>query len=492
MAEHREESLLEKFHGRHSSSVVDSDDEKSSRGPSAAAEAVKAKIYRLFGREKPVHKVLGGGKPADVFLWRNKKVSASTFGAVTAIWVFFELMEYHLITLVCHGLILSLAIIFLWSNATTFISKSRPHVPEVSISEDLALNVVLSLRYVINRVLVALRDIASGRDLKKFLAAAAALWVLSIIANCCSFLMLFYIAFVALYTVPVLYEKYEDRVDAFAEKAEAEFKKHYVVIHVKYLSKIPMCTNAGSEMQALVMAGDGMIDKAAYKMDVGIEELRKTLAQIAAANVNLVGLTTATSPLVSDLTLSSGAKVVPLKKRRRMTCPWSPMTPPGLLISSKRAIVPTGGGCLCSALTPTAGLAAGGAKKRRVEPEPQRQRSSLLDGSASYIPDPYSLSSGFNPYSLVALRANPARNRSKYQCLCSPTTLHYSTIKAILIALGAAKLEEHGCCRSALSSIEAPLGTYPTVIGVDHESFFDHQPLGDILFNVASLQRKTG
>lgn len=66
MAEHREESLLEKitekFHGRHSSSVVDSDDEKSSRGPSAAAEAVKAKIYRLFGREKPVHKVLGGGK----------------------------------------------------------------------------------------------------------------------------------------------------------------------------------------------------------------------------------------------------------------------------------------------------------------------------------------------------------------------------------------------------------------------------------------------
>ncbi|CAL9084384.1 unnamed protein product [Musa textilis] len=243
MAEHREESLLEKitekFHGRHSSSVVDSDDEKSSRGPSPAAEAVKTKIYRLFGREKPVHKVLGGGKPADVFLWRNKKVSASTFGAVTAIWVFFELMEYHLITLVCHGLVFSLAIIFLWSNATTFISKSRPHVPEVSISEDLALNIVLSLRYVINRGLLALRDIASGRDLKKFLAVAAALWVLSIIANCCSFLMLFYIAFVALYTVPVLYEKYEDSVDAFAEKAEAEFKKHYVVIHVKYLSRIP-------------------------------------------------------------------------------------------------------------------------------------------------------------------------------------------------------------------------------------------------------------
>lgn len=45
--------------------------------------------------------------------------------------------------------------------------------------------------------------------------------------------------FVLLHTVPVLYEKYEDKVDAFAEKAEAEFKKQYAVFNVKVLSKIP-------------------------------------------------------------------------------------------------------------------------------------------------------------------------------------------------------------------------------------------------------------
>lgn len=39
--------------------------------------------------------------------------------------------------------------------------------------------------------------------------------------------------------MPVLYEKYEDQVDAFAEKAEAEFKKQYAVFNVKVLSKIP-------------------------------------------------------------------------------------------------------------------------------------------------------------------------------------------------------------------------------------------------------------
>ena len=51
------DKITEKFHGDDSSSSSDSDGEKS---PSPSS--VKAKIYRLFGREKPVHKVLGGGK----------------------------------------------------------------------------------------------------------------------------------------------------------------------------------------------------------------------------------------------------------------------------------------------------------------------------------------------------------------------------------------------------------------------------------------------
>ena len=68
MAEHKEESgmdkISDKFHGGDSSSSSDSDDEKKKKGSSSAssAEAMKAKIYRLFGRERPVHSVLGGGK----------------------------------------------------------------------------------------------------------------------------------------------------------------------------------------------------------------------------------------------------------------------------------------------------------------------------------------------------------------------------------------------------------------------------------------------
>ncbi|RWW72381.1 hypothetical protein BHE74_00019815 [Ensete ventricosum] len=42
-----------------------------------------------------------------------------------------------------------------------------------------------------------------------------------------------------------------------------------------------------------------------------------------------------------------------------------------------------GGGCLCSALTPAAGSAKSGAKRKRVEPEQHREHSSLLDDTAS-------------------------------------------------------------------------------------------------------------
>lgn len=221
-----------------SSSDSESDKPKATSSPSAAA-AVQAKIYRLFGREKPVHKVLGGGKPADVFLWRNKKISASVLGTATAIWILFELLEYHLLTLVCHIMIFSLAVLFLWSNASNFMTKLPPRIPEVSLPEKPILEIVGAFRAEVNRGLEILHDVATGKDLKKFLAVIAGLWVLSIVGKSCDFLTLFYINFVLLHTVPVLYEKYEDKVDAFAEKAMAEAKKHFGVVNEKYISKIP-------------------------------------------------------------------------------------------------------------------------------------------------------------------------------------------------------------------------------------------------------------
>lgn len=65
-SEKKEETLIEKitekFGGGDSSSSSDSDSEKKKKPASSSPSSVKDKIFRLFGRERPVHQVFGGGK----------------------------------------------------------------------------------------------------------------------------------------------------------------------------------------------------------------------------------------------------------------------------------------------------------------------------------------------------------------------------------------------------------------------------------------------
>ncbi|MCL7043631.1 hypothetical protein MKW94_018844 [Papaver nudicaule] len=133
---------------------------------------------------------------ADVFLWRNKKISASVLGRATVAWVLFEL--------------------------------SRPKIPEAHLPEEPFLQIAAGLRIEINRALACLCEIASGHDLKKFLVVR-----IKFVGAWCNFLTLFCIVFVLLHTVPVLYEKYEDQVDNFGEKVMHEMKKQYVVFDAK-------------------------------------------------------------------------------------------------------------------------------------------------------------------------------------------------------------------------------------------------------------------
>lgn len=62
------DKISDKFHGGDDSSSSSSSDSEPEAKAKAKAKVTttestsKEKIYRLFGREKPVHKVFGGGK----------------------------------------------------------------------------------------------------------------------------------------------------------------------------------------------------------------------------------------------------------------------------------------------------------------------------------------------------------------------------------------------------------------------------------------------
>ncbi|KAF7833431.1 reticulon-like protein B8 [Senna tora] len=176
------------------------------------SNSVSSQFNRLFGRQKPVHHLLGGGKSADVLLWRNKKISASVLTSSTA---------------------------FLWSNASGF-SKSVPSkVPRLVLPEDFFVNIATAVGAEVNQGLRFLQDVACGGNLKQFLIVVGSLWAAAMIGSWCNFLTVIYIGFVAAHTLPVLYERHEDQVDNFVYKVLDEMQNHYRKLDTGFLSRIP-------------------------------------------------------------------------------------------------------------------------------------------------------------------------------------------------------------------------------------------------------------
>ncbi|RCV09443.1 hypothetical protein SEVIR_2G033600v4 [Setaria viridis] len=160
------------------------------------------------GNKKSLHHFFGGGKSADVLLWRNKKISSSVLGVATLVWVFFEWLDYHFLTIVSFAIVVGMAAQFGWS-----MFASNP--PRVELPEELFANAGKAAGAQVNKALGMLQDISCGRDLRRFLIVIAALFAAAIVGSFCNFLTVIYIGFVSAHTLPVLYEKYQDQVDDF-------------------------------------------------------------------------------------------------------------------------------------------------------------------------------------------------------------------------------------------------------------------------------------
>nr|XP_028963988.1 reticulon-like protein B8 isoform X3 [Malus domestica] len=204
------------------------------------SSSVTTQSNRLFGRQKPVHHILGGGKSADVLLWRNKKISASVLTAATVVWVLFEWLNYHFLTLVGFALVVGMLVQFLWSNFSGMISSSSPSkVPRLVLPEDLFVNIAVSIGAQINRGLAFVQDVAYGGNVKQFLKVVGCLWIAAVIGSWCNLLTILYIGFVAAHTLPVLYERYDDQVDSFVYQVLGLLEHNYQKLDAGVLSKIP-------------------------------------------------------------------------------------------------------------------------------------------------------------------------------------------------------------------------------------------------------------
>ncbi|PAN18277.1 hypothetical protein PAHAL_3G191400 [Panicum hallii] len=194
---------------------------------------------RLFHRRRSVHKLLGRWKVADILLWRNKNLSAGILAGATLVWFLFDVVEYNVVTLLCHIALLGMLLLFIWSNAAPLFDRRPPHIPEAIVSEKAFREIAQTTQYKLAHFVSILYDIACGKDLKKFLMVIGSLWVLAVVGDTCSFTTLLYVGFLCALTLPPLYERYETEVDHIVAKGGEDLKKFYEKVDSNVLNKIP-------------------------------------------------------------------------------------------------------------------------------------------------------------------------------------------------------------------------------------------------------------
>ncbi|XP_011096983.1 reticulon-like protein B9 [Sesamum indicum] len=194
---------------------------------------------RLFGRQRPIHAVLGGGKVGEVLLWRDARVSGGILIGTAAIWFLLEVAEYSLVTLLCHLFITAMLILFIWSSAAQFFKWNTPNIPKIILEDSTSRDVASIFHRNFNHLLSKFLYVASGYDPRLFLLTIIGLWITSIIGSYINSLNLLFFGLVCLETLPFLYEKYEDEVDSLAYTVNRQMKKMYKKFETEVVAKIP-------------------------------------------------------------------------------------------------------------------------------------------------------------------------------------------------------------------------------------------------------------
>nr|XP_048326123.1 reticulon-like protein B16 isoform X1 [Ziziphus jujuba var. spinosa] len=194
--------------------------------------------YRLFGREASVHHCMGGGKAADVLLWKQQHVSFGVIVAATVAWILFEWSGLSFLSICSDVLLILIVVLFLCANYAAYRNKQPLNLPELVLSEEMVNDAAASFRVKINNVLLIAHDITLGKDFILFFKVVLSLWLLSVIGSFISFFTIAYVGTIILITLPALYSKYDEHVDKYCGMLHHRFSKHYKVVDENVPSRL--------------------------------------------------------------------------------------------------------------------------------------------------------------------------------------------------------------------------------------------------------------
>ncbi|KAJ6952114.1 reticulon-like protein B16 isoform X2 [Populus alba x Populus x berolinensis] len=221
--------------------------------------------YRLFDRQDSLHQLMGGGKAADVLLWKWWHVSFGVIMVATVSWFIFERSGLPFLTICSDVLLILIVLLFVRANIADMINKQLQSLPELVLSEEMVNSAAASFRVKINNVLLMAHDITLGKDFRLFFKSpfqgqciilkrvkdvdsifqvkrakvVVFLWLLSTVGSYFSFFTLAYIGAILSITIPALYSRYEERVDRCCGIIHRKLSHHYKIVDESVISRIP-------------------------------------------------------------------------------------------------------------------------------------------------------------------------------------------------------------------------------------------------------------
>lgn len=192
--------------------------------------------YKSLGS---VHRFMGGGKAADILLWKQRRVSLGIIFVATAAWVVFAHSGLPFLSICSDILLVLIVLLFLRSKYAALRNRKLQTLPELELSEEMVNNAAASFRVKVNNVLLMAHDITLGKDFRRFFMVVACLWLLSTIGSYCSFFTVAYIGTILAITVPAFYNKHEKRVDKYCGLIHQKISQHYKIVDESVISRIP-------------------------------------------------------------------------------------------------------------------------------------------------------------------------------------------------------------------------------------------------------------
>jgi riboflavin kinase len=192
---------------------------------------------------------LGNKKVEDLLLWRDVKVSAAVFTAITVAYLILEWSHLSLLRIVAHSLLAGVTVAFLWNNVASFTNRPAVPIPAViqnGVTESQVRSFAEKATGPINKLFAFTKRVISGQDVFLSLQVAAALYVFGRLGNYFTSLGLVYIVVVLAFTLPKVYELKKDEIDAVVRKLYGQSKTYYKQYAEPYVQKIPRASTSTS------------------------------------------------------------------------------------------------------------------------------------------------------------------------------------------------------------------------------------------------------